>query len=249
MNVFVRSCIRFVCGRLLPKVAYPVVRGPLRGAKFILGAFAGEGGGSSVYFNMIEGEQTAAFMDILHAGHVLLDIGANAGYYTVLGARLVGAKGRVVAVEPAIRNLVYLYKHTLLNKTKNVSIIPAACSDTVSIAVFSNGENFATGHLENCHQGGNSIGRVSYLVPTVTIDMIVQRLGAFPDAIKVDVEGAEYYVLKGAHVTLREARPCIFLSTHSAELRKNCLNYLTEIGYKIEILSSDKEDPTEFLAR
>lgn len=249
MNVFVRSCIRFICGRLLPKVAYPVVRGPLRGAKFILGAFAGEGGGSSVYFNMIETKQTAAFIDMLGAGHVLFDIGANAGYYTVLGARLVGTKGRVIAVEPVIRNLAYLYKHTVLNKIRNVSIIPAACSDTLSLAVFSDGENFATGYLKNCHPGESGMEGASNLVPTVTIDAIAQQLGIFPNAIKVDVEGAEYGVLRGAHVTLREARPCIFLSTHSTELRENCLKFLTEIGYQIEILSQDKEDPTEFLAR
>jgi hypothetical protein len=65
----------------------------------------------------------------------------------------------------------------------------------------------------------------------------------------VDVEGAEYFVLKGAQVTLKESKPCVFLSTHSAELRENCLKYLAGFGYKIEILSQDKEDPTEFLAR
>jgi hypothetical protein len=109
--------------------------------------------------------------------------------------------------------------------------------------------NYAMGYLEKCRLGGNGFASASDLVPTVTIDAIVQQLGTFPNAIKVDVEGAEYFVLKGAQVTLKESKPCVFLSTHSAELRENCLKYLAGFGYKIEILSQDKEDPTEFLAR
>lgn len=45
---------RIVFGKLPPRLAYPVVRGPLRSARFVLGTLADEGGGASVYFNMIE---------------------------------------------------------------------------------------------------------------------------------------------------------------------------------------------------
>ena len=249
MSISIRSLGRVMFGKVLPRMAYPVIRGPLRGARFILGSFAGDGGGGTVFFNMIETEQTAAFISMLSAGNVLFDIGANVGYYTILGARLVGSQGKVIAVEPSVRNLVYLYKHTLLNKISNVFIISAACSDTLSLATFANGENFATGSLTNHQQEETSSERVSCIVPTVTVDAIVQQLGTYPDAIKVDVEGAELSVLKGAQVTLREAKPRVFLSTHSAALRENCLKYLTDLGYTIEILSQDKNNPSEFLAK
>jgi hypothetical protein len=51
---------------------------------------------------MKEMEQTAAFTDALSKGQVLFDIGANVVYYTILGARLVGLRGKVVAVEPVV---------------------------------------------------------------------------------------------------------------------------------------------------
>ena len=203
MVTALRRIGRFVAGKL-PRIAYPVISGPLRGSRFILGSLAGDGGGASVYFNMYEPEQTAAFIKVLSAGQVLLDIGANVGYYTILGGRVVGSQGKVISVEPLIRNLVCLYHHTLLNKATNVSIIPTACSDSLSLAAFSLGQNFATGSLANRRHEGNNSESASFLVPTVTVDAIVQQLGTCPDVIKVDVEGAELSVLKGAQVTLQE---------------------------------------------
>ena len=241
-----RTAASIVFGKLLPKIPYPVIRGPLRGSKFILGALAGRGGGATVYFNMIEPEQTSAFLSNLHEGQVLFDVGANVGYYTILGAHRVGSRGRVVAFEPAVRNLAYLYRHILLNKIRNVSIISAACAETLSLATFSACDNYAEGFLE-ANRLIEEVGEAS-LVPTVTLDMVVRQLGICPDVIKVDVEGAELSVLKGAPVTLQNARPKIFLSTHSDHLRSACLEYLEERNYVFEVLSQDKCNPTEFLA-
>ena len=234
-------------GKFLPRVAYPVIRGPLRGSRFILGTLAGGGAGATVYFNMIETEQTAALINTLSDGQVLFDVGANVGYYTILGSRLVGPRGKVIAIEPVLRNLVYLYRHVALNKAINVSVISAACFDTLSLTTFSLGQNYATGYLSNSDRGRTNSKEDSFLVPTVTIDAVVQQLGTSPGVIKVDVEGAELSVLKGAQVTLREARPRILLSTHSEALRFTCLAYLTELGYVVEVLSHDKNNPSEFL--
>ncbi len=249
MYMFVRPGARYLFGKLMPRLAYPVVRGPLRGARFVLGTLAGEGGGASVYFNMIETKQTAAFTDTLSKGQVLFDIGANVGYYTILGARLVGPRGKVIAVEPVVRNLAHLYQHIVLNKASNVSIVSAACSDTVSLATFSLGLNYATGYLADNHGERNEGKKELFLVPTVTVDAMVQQLEISPDVIKLDVEGAELSVLKGARTTLRETRPRIFLSTHSEALRYTCLEYLKELGYTFEVLSQEKNNPSEFLAK
>lgn len=242
MNSWIRFSV-YVLLRLLPRVAYPVIRGPLQGTKFILGALAGEGGGASVYLNMIEPEQTSALVDILKNGQVFFDIGANVGYYTLLAARLVGLHGKVFAFEPVIRNIVYLYQHISLNKINNVTIISGACSDTLSFQVFSAGRNFAEGHL-----GEDNGTHNTFPVLTVSVDNVVQRLGVYPNVIKIDVEGAELAVLKGANATLHKARPKIFLSTHSDILRSTCLEYLKECGYAYEVLSQDKINPSEFLA-
>jgi hypothetical protein len=139
---------RFVSGKLLPKGwAYPIVSGPLRGTRFVLGAAPGEGGGATIYFNLCEPEQSQAFVNTVNRGETVFDIGANVGYYTLLGSRLVGKDGLIVGFEPVVKNLINLYRHISLNKAKNVMIIPAACSDRCSLATFDLGDNCALGHI------------------------------------------------------------------------------------------------------
>jgi FkbM family methyltransferase len=244
MTNILRKTARIVFRRLLPRIAYPVIRGPLKNARFILGALAGEGGGATVYFNMIEPEQTAAFAATLKKGQVLFDIGANVGYYTVLGARQVGAEGKVLAFEPVARNLSYLYRHVVKNNLLNVTIVPAACSDAVSLTTFSSGINYASGSIgetDTAREGQRP-------VPTVSVDAVVEKTGISPDVIKIDVEGAELAVLKGARLTLQDKKPVIFLSTHSDALRTDCLAYLKAAGYSIKVLDADNGDPSSFLA-
>ena len=239
-----RSIARTVFGKLLPRVAYPVIRGPLSGARFILGALEGEGGGATVYFNMMEQEQTAAFAATVKKGDVFFDIGANVGYYTLLASRQVGREGKVVAFEPVVRNLSHLYRHLELNKASNVTVISAACSDSISLASFSSGENFAMGHI-----AGDNIPKENIqIVPTVSVDAVAQKTGISPDVMKIDVEGAELAVLEGARATLLAARPKIFLSTHSDALRETCLAYLHELGYTYRVMDPPGVTPSTFLA-
>ena len=140
-----RKYLRYISGKLLPKDwPYPILRGPLRGTRFILGAGAGAGGGASVYFNLVEPVQTKAFCEMVHRGNTVFDIGANVGYYTLLASRLVGDKGLVVAFEPAVRNLSYLYRHVSLNCATNVMIVPAACAATCFLAAFGFATVFCT---------------------------------------------------------------------------------------------------------
>ena len=247
MNKILRSTALFFFRRILPRKAYPVIRGPLRGKRFILGTLAGDGNGATVYFNMVEPEQTSAFVKTLKRKDVFFDIGANVGYYTILGSRLVGNEGKVFAFEPAARNLSYLFRHTDLNNATNVTIIPAACSDKLSLGVFASGENFAEGHLTEGRSKAGALGHGTP-IPTIRVDDVAERLAISPNVMKIDVEGAEYLVLSGAEKILRGAKPAIFLSTHSDALRLQCMEYLTSLGYAFEVLSPDKENPSEFLA-
>jgi FkbM family methyltransferase len=248
MSNWPRRIARFAFGKVLPKgYAYPVVRGPLRGFRFILGAAAGAGGGASILFGLAEPEQIQAFTAAVKPGQIVFDVGANVGYYTLLGSRLVGANGLVLSIEPACRNIHYLYRHLKLNSIKNVIILPSACSDDLGVASFSLGENCAIGHLQEI--AGEQVKRCSdkTLVPTVTIDSITEHIG-LPDVIKIDVEGAEFQVLQGGQHTLAEARPSIFLSTHSAETQLQCLRYLESMDYTIAALDNHGQKASEYYA-
>lgn len=250
MGNVIRKVGRFVSGKLLPRTAYPVLRGPLRGAKFILGSLSGHGGGASVYLDAMEPEQTHTFTKTLTSGDVFFDVGANVGFYTVLGSKLVGEKGFVVAFEPVLRNLVYLHQHIEINKCRNVTVVSAACSKELSLANFSAGDNYAEGHLSTTNgHSEKTPGRRSTIVPTVTIDAVVEQLGILPTVIKMDVEGAEEMALLGAQRTLIKAKPKIFLSVHSPQLRTVCLEYLENLGYSFEGLNTNIDpEATEFLA-
>lgn len=248
MNQLLRRAGRAIYGKLLPRRAYTVMRGHLRGAKFVLGALEGEGGGGSVYFNLVEPEQTACFAENVNAGDVFFDVGANVGYYTILGSRLVGKNGLVVAFEPVARNLAHLFNHVEINKLENVSIVSSACSDEIALAAFSTGPNNAMGHLTGENNSETSAKNLM-LVPTITLDAVAERLGVIPNVLKIDVEGAELTVLRGASGKILPAKPKIFLSLHSETLRTDCLEYLEKFGYEFEPLGEDKTDSMEFLAK
>lgn len=248
MNKLLRAAGRKIFGDLLPKRAYPVLRGRLRGARFVLGTLEGAGGGGSVYFDLVEPEQTAVFAENLNPGDVFFDVGANVGYYTVFGSRLVGARGQVVAFEPVVRNVSHLYRHIIINDLQNVSIIPSACSDEISLAAFSAGQNTAMGHLteRTDTEKGNSSGNLN-LVSTVTLDSVAEKLNRVPNVVKIDVEGAELAVLHGAENKILPAKPKIFLSLHSETLRVSCLAYLKRFGYRFEPIGDDEANAMEFL--
>ncbi len=243
MEKLIRRSGRFLFGRILPRLAYPVVSGPLKFSRFILGSMAGDGGGASIYFNKMEPEQAEAMLRELKEGDVFFDIGANVGYYSILASKIVGKTGTVIACEPVIRNLAFLQQHVVLNKAENVRILAFACSDENGTARFSLGPNSAMGQLV---AGGGS--QADILVPAITLATITEELGLLPDVLKIDVEGAELGVLQGGIEILNRKKPTIFLSTHSIELRKDCLKLLKEIGYDAEPLVEDT-DPHEFLAR
>lgn len=238
----VSTTVAFVFGRLLPRVAYPVLRGPLRGCRYILGATAGPAGGASVHFGVQEVEQLDWLTKLLSPGAVFFDVGANVGLYSLLASRLVGDDGRVFAFEPLPRNLTFLHQHMQLNRATNVAILPLACADRAGTELFCEGANNALGHLGSNNTNAETS---SMRVDTTTLDDAARRFGITPDVIKIDVEGAELRVLCGAIRLLSDKRPSILLSIHSAELGENCLNFLSQQRYSAMALNSGE---TEFVA-
>ncbi|MBK9527721.1 MAG: FkbM family methyltransferase [Acidobacteria bacterium] len=237
-----RRVARFISGRLLPRRAYTVLRGPMKGSRFILGSLSGEGGGASVYLGEMEPEQTATMAEAMRPGNVFFDIGANVGYYTILASRLVGEAGKVVAFEPVPRNIEFLRQHIEINTAANVILRPQAVSGTKGTVRFSLGPDSAMGHIGVADEGDGELE-----VETTTLDDVVSELGIAPDVMKIDVEGAEREVFLGAARMFETARPVIFLSTHSDELRAWCLEHLRGLGYAVRPLIAG-EDGHEFVA-
>lgn len=242
-----RRIVRWLSGRLLPRIPYPVVRGPLRGRWFVLGAANGAGGGASVYVDQVEPEKTDALKRVLEPGQIVFDVGANIGYYTLLASLRVGSGGKVFAFEPSPRNISYLYRHLALNGVANVVVVPSACSDRSGLALFEQNDSCAEGRL--AEPGVSPEGKDLLVVATVTIDSVVKLTGYAPDVLKIDVEGAEEQVLRGATATLASAHPTLILAVHSEAARVACMALLEPFDYTAETICGDANGDVELLVR
>jgi len=167
----------------------------------------------------------------------VFDIGANAGFYTLLFSRLIGRGGQVIAFEPDSENMCLLRKHIALNKLENVSVVQSAVSDTAALVGFSL-TGGATGRLEK-----NS----SYLVPTVRLDeLLADNNLPSPNVIKMDVEGAEVMVLRGAKDFIEKKTCSWIVALHGDEAKNGCLVIFTEAGYFLQDLQGQRIDAMNF---
>jgi FkbM family methyltransferase len=170
----------------------------------------------------------------LRPGDVLYDVGAHTGLFTLLGARLVGAGGQVVAFEPLPANLNCLRRHLALNRLGNVAIVTAAVGARPGRASFQPAGNTYMGRLAD-------EGSITVDVTSLDATLWTEGLRA-PNLIKIDVEGAEVGVLEGASDLLERHRPAILLATHSAEADAECRSRLDALGYASRTLAEDETE-------
>lgn len=206
----------------------PIVAGRLRGRLWHLGS---RGKVLRVLGGSYERPQTRLFERTIRPGATVLDVGAHVGYYTLLAAELAGERGRIRAYEPDPRNAGCLRRHVRLNRLGMVEVIEAAVAERDGVAAFAVGSGTGTGHL-----GGSGPLRVR----TVSLDEECARESLRPSAIKIDVEGAELAVLRGATGTLSHARPVLFLSTHGEGVHARCLDFLEGAGYRCEPVDDER---------
>ncbi len=210
--------------RLMHNVQMPIVRGSLKGYRWIL---ASGGKTFRILSQSEEPETTALFENILKRGDIVIDIGAHLGYYTMLASRLVGDEGKVYAFEPDIDNYFFLGRHVKINRCNNVITLDAAVGDKVGVAFFDNSSGSGTGKLSE-----SGVREVK----TVDLDTFISTEDVTPDFIKIDTEGAEMLVLVGAKSVLMNAKPIIFLSTHGDDNYKHCCAFLTSLDYDLIII-------------
>jgi FkbM family methyltransferase len=160
------------------------------------------------------------FLDrYLKAGMTFLDVGANEGIYSVFAARRVGAGGIVWAFEPSKREIGRLRRNAEYNGL-DVRVFEIGLSDVTSEADLL--------IAEDRHAGLNTLGKIPYeqvnqaRLETIHLDALDEIVAKNPlarlDMIKIDVEGAELRVLRGAAETLRRYRPLLLFEVSGAAL-------------------------------
>jgi FkbM family methyltransferase len=154
-----------------------------------------------------------AFRGAVRTGDVVLEAGANVGAYTLLFAQWAGASGRVFAFEPDPIAYAGLQKHIVLNgMTDRVTPVVAAVADGNAANLrFAIGDSSGVSRLVHPGEGHAANPIKTRDVRAVSIDQFCAEYRLKPQVIKVDVEGAEFAVLRGARSTIAGAGPGLHL--------------------------------------
>jgi FkbM family methyltransferase len=225
----VRRLIRWPLRYLPQQAVVPIVSGRLRGKRWVIGA-----GPHGYWAGIYEADKQRHLQRLVRRGDCVFDVGANAGFFTLLASELVGPTGRVVAFEPLPRNIGYLQRHLRMNRAANVRLCTAAVGDAPGTALFTIAGNPSMGSL-------SATGTLS--VPVVALDTFVgdKKLRP-PQVIKIDVEGAESAVLRGAAEILTRYRPYILFSGHGTAQQQACAALLADLGYDLVVEQDGSED-------
>jgi FkbM family methyltransferase len=178
----------------------------------------------------------------LSSGAVFLDVGAHIGYDTLKGSVRVGESGKVISFEPNPGTLKQLRENIIASRADNVIVEPIACTDAEQFLTLydstSEGNSGASSlSLANADEARRGI-LPSYTVKGRPIDNVVRELGLNRlDVMKVDVEGAEYLVLRGARKTLLRFHPKLVMEVEPFQLVnmktsvEDLVSLLKELGY------------------
>lgn len=181
----------------------------------------------------------------LRTGATMIDVGANIGFMCQLASTVVGPDGRVFAFEPSATALAYLRGNVA--DFDNVEIVPVAAMDRVGTVTFFEGSGAAmvSSSTVESHALDRTPSKIREItVPTTTLDTFCADRSLSPDMLKIDVEGAEISVLKGAEKLLDATRPGIVMevSLRDDEYEQQyapSVALLAQHGYVPHVLNAD----------
>jgi FkbM family methyltransferase len=197
----------------------------------------------------------AMLRHFVRPGDVVYDCGANLGLYDRFLVGTLGA-GRVVAFEPSAENRRFLAANLALGGiTDRVTVLPMALADEDGIAEFQVDDVQTTsGTLSKVTDGAPSEGRRNLRLRPLTDQVLCRQLDTVmdeeklppPNVIKIDVEGAEALLLRGAASLLRRRHPKLVVELHGAAVAREVLGLLHELGYTCAGKLSPHLDPAGY---
>jgi len=208
--------------RLLPNgMLVRIQRGRAKGLKWIVGSST-----HGCWLGTYELEKQRALERFVKPGMVVYDVGAQAGFFTLIFSRLV-REGQVIAFEPLPENLDNLLFHIGENELANVQVVAAALNDSSALGRMTT----HSGRTENRLDASSGS---PLIVPTLSLDDAVEKFGIMPPhLIKMDVEGAESAILNGGRRVLESYHPVLFIALHGKQQTHLCGTVLAKMGYSI----------------
>ena len=190
------------------------------------------------YKLFVEAGNIQSLRSYVKPGEVVIDIGANVGFFTKRFARWVSDGGFVIAVEPETSNFRRLQRNLDKSGTaavvRTVQGVAAEQGGTLKLAV------------NPIHPGDHKIAAEGIDVTAFTIDELVRKEPATRVCLmKIDVQGAEERVLRGAQETIQRDHPAIFVELDDVGLRQmgssaeRVVTWLMDLGYVIQRLGKN----------
>lgn len=179
-----------------------------------------------VYKTHFEAASVDRLRPWIKAGTIVIDVGANIGFFTIRFARWVGSDGRIIAIEPEAENLRLLRSELIkCGLNSNVEVLEGVAAETPGTLLLK---------LNPHHPADHRIGATGIPVRAWTIDEVLSERG-WPSIslIKIDVQGSEVRVLRGARETLKRYHPALFIEVDDRAL--------LEAGYSADILFDEIE--------
>jgi FkbM family methyltransferase len=203
-------------------------------------------------------EYTPIFKELISQCDSFIDIGANTGYYSLLAAA-VSPECKIYSFEPAQGPLHYLLKNVSLNDfDKKISVQPIALSSQSGEIMFYEVKNKKYTYLPHNLGGVGSLkedaSKLAYSVKTETLDQFISKTSiSHIDLIKIDTEGTENSILKGAEESIKKFCPIIICETLFNKIEDKLEVIMKSHGYlffnhenghlrKVESLIRSKDD-------
>lgn len=189
------------------------------------------------------------FMSRCYPDMLLFDVGAHFGMFSLAAAHF---GGRAVAVDPSATAIRMIAIQSHLNQCSDrIETVLAAATESSGVMQLLGSGVFSDGYFRVA--GGRSARELTSL-PAITVDEMVQRYGA-PTHLKIDVEGHEAAVLRGARSALVQFSPLVFIELHN-ELTasegvdpKAAIDELAALGYRTFTLNGEPIERDEILNR
>jgi FkbM family methyltransferase len=192
----------------------------------------------SIYlYGFYEFRAAIVYRSLIRTGATVVDIGAHIGQFTLLGARRAGPSGLVLSFEPNPENRARLKRNVERNRLANVRVLEYAVSDRGGRATLQIPEveyPSAEGSLR-----AKGPVQKEYAIETRRLDDVLNELRIDRvDVMKVDVEGFEAEVFRGAAQMLRSSRPAILFEVNDiyqreSEVSAPAIDVLRDLGYSL----------------
>jgi FkbM family methyltransferase len=174
---------------------------------------------------------------------VVIDVGANIGYFTIYASRKVGKDGLVIALEPMDEAYNCLMKNIRLNRLNNVKPFKLALWSSETTLRLYRTKGYFTSAISKVDVFKNLIQQKKlelikeYEIKAIKLDDLIKNINLSKvDWIKIDVDGSEYEVILGSMNTLKRFKPKLIIEIHNQEIGNKILKILKNLGYKVSLV-------------